>query len=90
MKSPGPVGRFSSRWATEQISGAIPWYRNPWRELDSLTKVLGLIAWVAVLKSVSAFEAYLKDVEAGKGETLYDPRKMITSGPGFKPQEQLK
>ena len=36
------------------------------------------------------FEAYLKDVEAGKGETLYDPRKMITSGPGFKPVERLK
>ena len=34
------------------------------------------------------FEAYLKDVEAGKGETLYDPRKMITSGPGFKPAGQ--
>jgi heterodisulfide reductase subunit B len=28
------------------------------------------------------FEAYLKDVEAGRGESLYDPRKMITSGPG--------
>jgi heterodisulfide reductase subunit B len=36
------------------------------------------------------FEAYLKDVEAGKGESLYDPRKMITSGPGFKPIERLK
>jgi heterodisulfide reductase subunit B len=36
------------------------------------------------------FEAYLKDVEAGKGETLYDPRKMITSGPGFQPVERLK
>ena len=33
------------------------------------------------------FEAYLKDVEAGRGETLYDPRQMITSGPGFKPKE---
>jgi heterodisulfide reductase subunit B len=30
------------------------------------------------------FEAYLEEVKAGKGETLYDPRKMITSGPGFK------
>ena len=29
----------------------------------------------------------LEDVEAGRGETLYDPRKMITSGPGFKPKE---
>ncbi len=32
------------------------------------------------------FEAYLKEVEAGRGETLYDPRLMITSGPGFKPR----
>ena len=31
------------------------------------------------------FEAYLKEVEAGKQENLYDPRRMITSGPGFKP-----
>ena len=30
------------------------------------------------------FEAYLKEVAAGKIETLYDPRRMITSGPGFK------
>src|SRR5512139_2925439 len=28
--------------------------------------------------------AYLKEVAAGKIETLYDPRRMITSGPGFK------
>ena len=30
------------------------------------------------------FEAYLKQVEAGHQENLYDPRLMITSGPGFK------
>jgi heterodisulfide reductase subunit B len=30
------------------------------------------------------FEAYLKEVAAGRIETLYDPRRMITSGPGFK------
>jgi len=41
-------------------------------------------------KKKAEFEAYLKDVEAGKGEMLYDPRLMITSGPGFKPQERLK
>ena len=29
------------------------------------------------------FEAYLADVEAGHHETLYDPRRAITSGPGF-------
>ena len=29
------------------------------------------------------FENYLVDVEAGNFETLYDPRRAITSGPGF-------
>jgi heterodisulfide reductase subunit B len=36
------------------------------------------------------FEAYLKEVEAGNQENLYDPRLMITSGPGFKKIEQQK
>ena len=35
------------------------------------------------------FEAYLKEVEAGNFETLYDPRLAITSGPGFQPVKQL-
>ena len=30
------------------------------------------------------FEEYLKEVAAGRVETLYDPRRKITSGPGFK------
>ncbi len=30
------------------------------------------------------FEDYLKAIETGKQENLYDPRRMITSGPGFK------
>jgi heterodisulfide reductase subunit B len=47
---------------------------------ETLMEKLG-IDWEA---KKAEFEAYLKDVEAGKGETLYDPRKMITSGPGFK------
>ena len=34
------------------------------------------------------FEDYLKVVEQGKQENLYDPRRMITSGPGFKKIEQ--
>jgi heterodisulfide reductase subunit B len=29
------------------------------------------------------FEAYLEQVKAGKPEHLYDPRRMITSGPGY-------
>jgi heterodisulfide reductase subunit B len=53
---------------------------------ESLMEKLG-IDWE---QKKAEFEAYLKDVEAGKGETLYDPRKMITSGPGFKPIERLK
>jgi heterodisulfide reductase subunit B2 len=31
------------------------------------------------------FMGYLDEVKAGKQENLYDPRKMITSGPGFIP-----
>lgn len=34
------------------------------------------------------FEAYLKEVEAGRQDHLYDPRLMITDGPGFKKVEQ--
>ena len=34
------------------------------------------------------FEAYLKEVEAGKIESLYDPRLAITSGPGYQRIEQ--
>ncbi len=39
----------------------------------------------AVLGKKAEFEAYLKQIEAGgKQENLYDPRRMITSGPGFR------
>ena len=47
---------------------------------ETLMEKLG-IDWAA--KKVE-FEAYLKDVAEGRGENLYDPRRMITSGPGFK------
>jgi len=30
------------------------------------------------------FEAYLDDVKAGKIHTLYDPKRAITSGEGFR------
>ncbi len=33
---------------------------------------------------MSEFEDYLKEVEAGRRDHLYDPRLMITDGPGFK------
>ena len=36
----------------------------------------------------SEFEAYLEQVKAGKRENLYDPRRMITSGPGYIPIER--
>jgi heterodisulfide reductase subunit B len=35
------------------------------------------------------FEDYLKEVEAGRQENLYDPRLMITSGPGFKKTDMI-
>ena len=35
------------------------------------------------------FEGYLKEVEAGNYDSLYDPRLAITSGPGFEPKLQL-
>jgi heterodisulfide reductase subunit B len=36
------------------------------------------------------FEVYLKEVEAGKFESLYDPRLAITSGPGFQPIQKIE
>jgi heterodisulfide reductase subunit B len=57
------------------------WHASP---IEGLMEKLG-IDWRA---RKAEFEAYLKDVEAGKAETLYDPRLMITSGPGFKPASQ--
>jgi len=47
---------------------------------ETLMEKLG-IDWAA---KKAEFEAYLKDVAEGRGENLYDPRRMITSGPGFK------
>jgi len=35
-------------------------------------------------KAHAEFEAYLKQIESGKGDMLYDPRLMVTSGPGFR------
>jgi len=47
---------------------------------ETLMEKLG-IDWQA---KKTEFEAYLKDVAEGRGENLYDPRRMITSGPGYK------
>ena len=54
------------------------WHASP---VEKLMEKMG-IDW---RKAKDEFEAYLKEVEAGKGESLYDPRLMITSGPGFRP-----
>ena len=51
---------------------------------ETLMEKLG-IDWQAKKKE---FEDYLKQVESGDQENLYDPRRMITSGPGFKRIEQ--
>ncbi|MEM7425920.1 MAG: heterodisulfide reductase-related iron-sulfur binding cluster [Pseudomonadota bacterium] len=47
---------------------------------ETLMEKLG-IDWRA---KKAEFEDYLKVVEEGRQENLYDPRRMITSGPGFK------
>jgi heterodisulfide reductase subunit B len=53
------------------------WHASP---TETLMEKLG-IDW---RQKKAEFEAYLKEVEAGNQENLYDPRLMITSGPGFK------
>ncbi len=69
------------------VCGAHPYkiVQSHWHasSTETLMEKLG-IDWK---QKKAEFEAYLKDVEAGKGETLYDPRRMITSGPGFQPLE---
>ena len=67
--------------------GDNPWGANTWQLVSRLPreqlKNVVFVLQQADLKS----EEDLKEVEAGRGETLYDPRTMITSGPGFKPKE---
>jgi heterodisulfide reductase subunit B len=48
--------------------------------VESLMEKLG-IDWE---RAKSEFEAYLEDIKGGQGDNLYDPRRMITSGPGYK------
>ena len=54
------------------------WHASP---VEMLMEKMG-IDWQA---AKAGFESYLEEVKAGNGESLYDPRLMITSGPGFKP-----
>ncbi len=66
------------------VCGAHPYkiVQSHWHasSTETLMEKLG-IDWQA---KKAEFEAYLKEVAAGRIETLYDPRRMITSGPGFK------
>jgi heterodisulfide reductase subunit B len=66
------------------VCGAHPYkiVQSHWHasSTETLMEKLG-IDWRA---KKAEFEAYLKDVAAGRGETLYDPRRMITSGPGYR------
>jgi heterodisulfide reductase subunit B len=54
------------------------WHASP---TETLMEKLG-IDWQA---KKAEFMSYLDEVKAGKQENLYDPRRMITSGPGFIP-----
>jgi heterodisulfide reductase subunit B len=66
------------------VCGAHPYkiVQSHWHasSTETLMEKLG-IDWQA---KKAEFEAYLKDVAEGRGENLYDPRRMITSGPGYK------
>ena len=55
----------------------VHWHASP---IEGLMDKLG-IDWQA---KKAEFESYLKEVEAGKQDQLYDPRLRFTSGPGFK------
>ncbi|MGR8948520.1 MAG: heterodisulfide reductase-related iron-sulfur binding cluster [Gammaproteobacteria bacterium] len=66
------------------VCGAHPYkiVQSHWHasSTETLMEKLG-IDWQA---KKAEFEAYLTEVEAGKQDNLYDPRLMVTSGPGFK------
>jgi heterodisulfide reductase subunit B len=53
------------------------WHASP---VEVLMAKMG-IDWE---QAKTEFEAYLAEIESGEAETLYDPRLMITSGPGFR------
>ena len=72
------------------VCGAHPYkiVQSHWHasSTETLMEKIG-IDWRA---KKAEFEAYLKEVAAGRIETLYDPRRMITSGPGYKQIEAAK
>jgi heterodisulfide reductase subunit B len=53
---------------------------------ETLMEKLG-IDWQA---KKAEFVAYLDEIKTGKQENLYDPRRMITSGPGFIPVKAIQ
>ena len=72
------------------VCGAHPYkiVQSHWHasSTETLFEKLG-IDWRA---KKAEFEGYLKQIEAGgERENLYDPRRMITGGPGFKPVPQI-
>ncbi|MDA0983008.1 MAG: heterodisulfide reductase-related iron-sulfur binding cluster [Proteobacteria bacterium] len=54
------------------------WHASP---TETLMEKMG-IDWEA---KKAEFVAYLEEIKTGKPENLYDPRRMITSGPGYIP-----
>jgi heterodisulfide reductase subunit B len=52
------------------------WHASPF---EKLLEKMG-IDWE---KAKAEFEGYLEEVKAGRIETLYDPKRAITSGPGY-------
>jgi heterodisulfide reductase subunit B len=54
------------------------WHASP---VETLMERLG-IDWQ---RAKAEFVAYLDEVKAGRQENLYDPRRRLTSGPGFVP-----
>jgi len=52
------------------------WHASPF---EGLLEKMG-IDWE---KAKAEFEGYLEEVKAGRIETLYDPKRAITSGPGY-------
>ena len=59
------------------------WHASPF---ESLFEKMG-INWE---EKKADFEAYLKQVEAGNPDNLYDPRRRITGGPGYINVEERK
>ncbi|ARE39423.1 CoB--CoM heterodisulfide reductase subunit B [Rhodovulum sp. P5] len=58
------------------------WHASPF---EVLLEKMG-IDWE---KAKAEFEAYLEEVKQGRIETLYDPKRAITSGPGYEKPKAL-